>query len=259
MFVILAILQARYSSSRLPGKVLKPILGTPMLALQIERILCAKKIDKLVVATSVNDADASIYNMCRSIDVDCFRGDLNNVLDRFYQAAKPNEPDYIVRLTGDCPLIDPEIVDSVIQFCLDGNYDYVSNSLKPTFPDGLDVEIFKFAALESAWQEASLPSHKEHVTPFIYLQPDRYKVSVFKNGVDLSDLRWTVDEKEDFEFVSKIYSALYNSNPRFVMKDVLQLLEIRPELAQINTKYQRNEGLQKSLQVDKHYYGGENE
>ena len=250
---ILVILQARVSSSRLPGKVLKPILGKPMLACQIERVLQSRRIDQLVVATSTDPSDDALENLCRQINVHCFRGSLNDVLNRFYQAAKIWQPQHIVRLTGDCPLIDPEIIDAVINFYLAGGYDYASNSIQSTFPDGLDVEIFQFSILEEAWKEAILPSQREHVTPFIHQQPERYRIGHYRNAEDLSRLRWTVDEPEDFELVDRIYEALYPVNPEFRMPDVLALLQRQPELAAINQEYERNEGLKKSLNEDRRH------
>ena len=248
---ILTILQARVSSSRLPGKVLKPILGMPMLLRQIERIRRAKRITHLIVATSTNSSDDSIETMCLQSNIECFRGDLKDVLNRYYQAAKPYNPDYIVRLTGDCPLIDPEVIDRVVSFCLDGNYDHASNGGEVSFPDGLDVEMFRFSALEAAWHEARLPSEREHVTPFIYNHPERFKTAQYKNSVNLSHLRWTVDEPADFELVRIIYESLYPSKADFLTSDILALIEKRPELATMNTQHSRNEGYAKSLLEDK--------
>ena len=249
--MILAILQARFSSSRLPGKVLKPILGKAMLLHQIERIQHSQMIDKLVVATSTNPSDDNIEKMCLNNNIEVFRGDLDNVLDRFYQAALPYKPENIVRLTGDCPLIDPLIIDNVIDLCIRGEFDYVSNALEPTFPDGLDVEAFKFSALETAWKEAFLPSHREHVTPFIYQNPERFRIDNYRNNIDLSYLRWTVDLPQDFELVRQIYEALYRQNPKFTTQDILTFLHNNPSLLQINKSILRNEGLKKSEEADK--------
>lgn len=248
--MILAILQARVSSSRLPGKVLKPILGVPMLMRQIERVKRARLVDRLVVATSTDPSDDPIEVLCGQNGIECYRGDLNNVLDRFYRAAKLYRPKHIVRLTGDCPLIDPQVIDQVIRFCLDGGYDYVSNASEPTFPDGLDVEVFRFSALELAWQEARLSSEREHVTPFLYAHPERFRTAQYKNHVDLSYLRWTVDEPADFELVRIVYESLYPSRLDFSTADILALIESRPELATMNTHHARNEGYAKSLQEE---------
>jgi glutamate-1-semialdehyde 2,1-aminomutase len=248
---ILAILQARVSSSRLPGKVLKPILGKPMLGRQIERVLQSRRIDQLVIATSTEPSDDDLESLCRQISIPCFRGSLNDVLDRFYQAAKIWKPQHVIRLTGDCPLIDPEIIDAAINYYLAGGYDYASNAVQPTFPDGLDVEVFRFSALEQAWKEATLPSQREHVTPFIHQQPERFRIGHYRNVNDLSHLRWTVDEPEDFDLVTKIYEAFYPIHPEFRMQDVLLLLQQRPELAAMNQKIERNEGLKMSLNDDR--------
>lgn len=248
--MIIAVLQARVSSSRLPGKVLKPILGIPMLARQIERIKRARRIDRLVVATSVEPADAEIAALCEAISTPCHRGSFNDVLDRCYHAIAAQRPDYVVRLTGDCPLADWTLIDRTIEFCLAGDFDYASNTLEPTWPDGLDIEVAHFSAFERAWQEAALPSEREHVTPFLYKHPEQFRLGSLKQETDLSDLRWTVDEPEDFAFVSAVYEALYPANVAFTTQDVLDFLKTRPDLQRLNSAIQRNEGLKKSLVAD---------
>jgi spore coat polysaccharide biosynthesis protein SpsF len=248
--MILAILQARLSSRRLPEKVLKSLLGKPMIIRQIERLKRAEKIDKLVVATSIESSDDPIETLCVEHDISCFRGSLDDVLDRFYQAAKIWNPEYIVRLTADCPLADPSVIDNVISFYMEGNYDYASNALPPTFPDGLDIEVFKFYCLEQAWQEAKLSSEREHATPYIYNNPQKFSLGNYENPIDFSHLRWTVDEPEDFEFVTKVYEKLYPDNPKFTMHDVLKLLNEQSALLDINNMFARNEGYQKSLDED---------
>ena len=250
-YMILAILQARVSSTRLPGKVLKPILGKPMLQQQVERVLRSKKIDRLVVATSTEQDDDPLVPLCESLGIESYRGSLTNVIDRFYQAALIYEPAHVVRLTGDCPLIDPQMIDDVIAFYLNNDYDYASNSLHSTFPDGLDVEIFRFSVLKKAWLETSLPSEKEHVTLHIYKHPERYRLGSFEGTPDLSGHRWTVDEPEDFVFVSTVFEELYPHTPCFSTKDILKLLDARPELVSINRNFTRNSGLQKSILADK--------
>ena len=240
---VLVILQARVSSSRLPGKVLKTILDKTMLAHQIERLQLAKNFDKLIVATSSLESDKKIVSLCRELAIDCFQGDINDVLNRYYQAAKVYQPQHIVRVTGDCPLIDAEIVDQVIALHLQGSYDYSSNIAPPTLPDGLDVEIFTFKALEIAWQKSKSKADREHVTLFIRNNPQLFKCQNYCYPNDLSHLRWTVDEVEDFEFVSAIYQKLYRDNPNFSLNDVLELLNKEPELALINDKFTRNQAL----------------
>lgn len=248
--MILAILQGRMSSTRLPDKAMRPILGQPMFLRQVERIRRSRMIDKLVLATSVDPSDDILERVCAENGIVCFRGSLNDCLDRFYQAARPFAPEHIVRLTADCPLTDPSVIDDVIKFHLDGGFDYTSNCLEPTFPDGLDVEVFKAACLEEAWKEAVQQSQREHVTLFIHQQPKRFKLGSFKNDVDLSGLRWTVDELADFELVTTFYESLYPNNLNFNSNDILRFLEGRPELRTYNTRHKRNEGLEKSLRND---------
>lgn len=235
--MILAILQARVSSTRLPGKVLKPIVGRPMLARQIERLGRMRRVEKLIVATSQDSSDDPIEKLCREVGVNCFRGSLNDVLDRYYWAAKPYDPQHVVRLTGDCPLADCDLIGRVIDFHLAGDYDYTSNSLNPSFPHGLDVEVIRFTSLFQAWREAELQPHREHVTPFIYENPRHFKLGSFTNGQNLSSLRWTVDEQVDYELVSRIYEALYLNRPNFTTDDILAYLEAHPKLKTFNTQH----------------------
>lgn len=230
------------SSTRLPGKALKPVLGEPTLARQIERVRRATTIDRLVVATSMDTSDDPLAALCARVGVDCFRGSLDDVLDRFCKAAERYPSEHIVRLTGDCPLADPGVIDAVARFHGAGGYDYSSNTLHPTFPDGLDVEICRAAVLAEAGREARSAFEREHVTPFIYRRPERYRLGDFRRSPDLSALRWTVDNPEDFELVRRIYEALYPSKPNFALDDILALFEKEPGLALINARYRRNEG-----------------
>lgn len=248
--MILAILQARYSSSRLPGKVLRPLLEKPMLYRQIERIKQARRIDALVVATSTAPSDDAIEAMCVDYGLQCYRGSLDDVLDRFYQAATKFKADHVVRLTGDCPLCDPSLIDQVIEKHVGGGFDYTSNVLPPTYPDGLDIEIFRYTALKAAWTEAKLTSEREHVTPFIHGQPKRFAQGSVQGTRNLSHLRWTVDDPADFELVEKIYQSLYPKSPKFTTQDVLNFLEANKELMDLNKNTTRNEGFTKSLRKD---------
>ncbi len=202
-----------------------------------------------MVATSDEPADDAIEALCASAGVRCFRGSLNDVLDRFYQAALPLKPELVVRLLGDCPLADPELIDRVVAFQRAGQFD-LAGAQMAKFPDGLDLDVIPFAVLEDAWRNAVRPSDREHVSLFITRQPERYRIGLLDNDVDLSHLRWTVDEPEDFEMVRRIYEALYPANPAFTTKDILDLLSLRPELAQLNRRFRRNEGLEKSLGQD---------
>lgn len=248
--MVLGILQARVSSTRLPGKVIKNILGQPMIVRQLERVLRAGTVDRLIVATSLDQTDNPIEQTCAGNGIPCFRGSLDDVLDRFYRAAKQYNPDHVVRLTGDCPLADPELIDEVVSFHLRGGFDYSSNTVEPTYPDGLDVEVFRFSCLGEAWEEAALPSQREHVTLFMYKNPERFKIGSYKSDIDLSWMRWTVDEPRDLEFVTRVYEALYPANPEFTTRDILGFLEQNREIVNLNSMYKRNEGLQKSLSED---------
>ena len=247
---VVAILQARCNSSRLPNKVLKPILNKPMIQWQIERLNQSKCIDKLIVATSDEVSDLPLVQLCNDLGIDVYRGSLNNVLDRFYQVAIQTTPHLIVRLTGDCPLIDPAVVDEVIGFMKAGNFDYVSNSIEPSYPDGLDVEVFTFKTLQNIYDNAKLSSEKEHVTLYVANNRPLFNIGVYKNTVDLSHHRWTVDEPNDFELVSAIFEGLTNFEGHFRMKDVLLFLEKDETLRNLNSNIQRNEGLLKSIDKD---------
>ena len=238
--MILAVLQARTGSTRLPGKVLMPILGEPMLVRQIERVRRCRRIDQLMIATTVDIEDDSIATLCMKLDLPCFRGSRDDVLDRFYQAAADYHPQHLVRLTGDCPLADPEIIDACIALHLEGGYDYTSNIQPPSYPDGLDVEVMTFTTLQNAWEAADTVMAREHVTYYIYQHPELFKIANLENELDLSSLRWTVDENEDFEFVTRVYQALYPDNPAFDLHDVLALLDKSPGLRQINSHLERN-------------------
>lgn len=241
-----AILQARVSSSRLPRKVLLPILNRPMLARQIERLKRVRGFDTLVIATSTQPEDDAIAQLSAEEGVPFFRGSLDDVLDRFYQAARKYEPVTVVRLTGDCPLTDPEVIDACIEFFRAGDFDYATNAVQPTFPDGLDVEVMRFTCLEQAWRQASQPSEREHVTPYIHTRPESFRIGHYRGQKDLSPCRWTVDDSDDLEFVRAVYGELYPANPAFAMNDVMAMLEQKPELAEINAGRVRNEGYAKS-------------
>lgn len=252
--MIVAILQARTSSSRLPNKVLRPLLGVPMMQRQIERILRSQSLDKLIVATSTDQTDDAIASLCKSLSVECYRGSLTDVLDRLYNASVAagavSPTDHIVRLTADCPLFDASVLDRLVQLHAKGDFDYSSNAHVPSFPDGLDCEIMKFETLKAAWTDARAATDREHATHFIYTHPDRFRLGLLKSTDDLSNLRWTVDEKDDFAFVEAVYEELFDSKNDFGMNDVLDLLRRRPELEELGSTARRNEGLEKSLKSD---------
>jgi spore coat polysaccharide biosynthesis protein SpsF len=255
MSAVIAVLQARMSSTRLPGKVLLPLLGVPMLTRQIERVRQAKSLDQIIVATSTVSGDDAIAAECERAGVSCSRGSLDDVLDRFYHAVEPTSATDVVRLTGDCPLICPEIIDAVVACREHGGFDYASNAHERTFPDGLDVEVMTREALTSAWRHGRLPSEREHVTPYIWKHPEWFRSGAYRNSIDYSALRWTVDERADYALVSMIFERLYPVNTRFRMADVLHLLESEPGLGQLNAGIQQNQGYLKSLDADRQFIG----
>ena len=251
MLKITTIIQARMGSSRLPKKVLSDIEGQSMLWHLVNRLKNSKFSPEIIIATTISDSDKEILKLAKDLGVKSNAGSIDDVLDRFYQTALKYKPDIIVRITADCPLMDPLIFDRVIQFFLDGDYDYATNTLPPTFPDGLDVEVFTFEILKKTWKEAKLASEREHVTPYIRKHPELFKLGNIVNIPDLKEMRWTVDEKEDLEFVRCIYKNLYPKKKIFLMDDILKLLKIQPELMKINSQFERNEGYLKSLKDDR--------
>ena len=236
-----AIVQARMTSTRLPGKVLLPILGQPMLALQIERMRRAQLVDLIVIATTTNQADEPIVDFCKQHALLYLRGSEDDVLSRYAEAASVYEADAIIRITSDCPLMEPTLMDqAVFKFAqARGQIDYISNMLEPSFPYGLAVEVFSGEALRMAHLNAVQPAEREHVTPYIYRHPEQFHLQNFRHDVDLSNYRWTVDTPEDFDLVSKIFSALYPNNPQFNMQDVLDLLEKNVAWSRINRRVQQ--------------------
>jgi spore coat polysaccharide biosynthesis protein SpsF len=237
---IVAIIQARMGSTRLPGKVLMNILGQPMLERVVERTRRAKLLRNVVVATSVNAADNAILQLCESRGWLCFCGSEDDVLDRYFQAASRYRSDAVVRISSDCPLIDPQLVDHVVQIYLDAKQqlDYVSNSYPArTFPLGLDVEVLGISALRKAWKQDKNPRWREHVTPYVYRHPEEFKLRGVANGVDLSEMRWTVDTGEDLEFVRRVYEHF--GHDRFSWRDVLSVLQDHQEWLIINRHVQQ--------------------
>lgn len=247
--MIVAIIQARMGSTRLPGKVLKDIEGHSMLWHVVSRVRQAETVDKVIVATTENLSDDPVAAFCDQAGILCFRGSEDDVLDRYYQAASWIGAQTVVRITADCPLIDPMVMDRVVRAYLGGEYDYVSNSIERTYPDGLDTEVFSFEALDRAWREAKLMSEREHVTPYIWKNEQLFRQHKVTQEKNLSALRWTVDEPEDLLFVRQIYK--YQAGQIFLMEDVVKLLEEHPEFIGINEGFEINEGYQRSLQDDR--------
>jgi len=237
--VIVAIVQARMGSTRLPGKVLAPVCGKPMLERQLERVRRSRMVERLVVATSEGPEDDAVAEAARGAGCDSYRGSLEDVLDRFTAAARHYEATDVVRLTADCPLSDPELVDDVLRVHLASGADYSSNVLEPRYPDGLDVEVLRADALERAWREAVAPHDREHVTPYLLHHPERFLLRSVQGGEDLSRLRWTVDHPEDLAFVRAVFERLLPEDPSFGWREVLELLEREPRLAAANAHLAR--------------------
>lgn len=249
---IIAVTQARVGSSRLPAKILKEVNGVTLLETHLRRILQSKRITSLIVATTTEDGSERIVSIADKVGVDAYKGSVNDVLDRFYKTVKEEKPDYVVRLTSDCPLIDASIIDRVIDLAVNSGADYVSNTLEVTYPDGMDCECFKFSALEKAWKEATLKSDREHVTPYIWRNSTMKGGEIFRseclqNGEDWSDIRITVDTPEDFEVIKSILEEL---GPDKKCGEYVDFIKRHKEISDINSSFGRNEGYEKSLKQD---------
>ena len=236
----IALIQARMGSTRLPNKVMKTIGGVPMIELLLTRLAKTKGIDQIIVATSIDDRNLPLVEHIRMLGYTCEQGSENDVLDRYVKAAKKHNADVVVRITGDCPLVDPELVDEVIRSFKAANVDYFSNTNPPTYPDGLDIEVCTYKALEQAHQETTEPFDREHVTPYLR-KPGKFRTAAMQHSQDLSALRWTVDEPADFMVIEKVFQHFY---PRidFNWTEVLNLQLQQPELFNINQHILRNEG-----------------
>lgn len=244
---IIAIVQARIGSSRLSAKILKTLYDKSLLEHIVERIKASRKINTIVIATTLADSDDIVCEISRKIGVNFFRGSEDNVLDRFFHAARTYQADIVVRCTADDPFKDPVIIDKAIELLLEGKYDYCSNTIEPTYPEGLDIEVFTMSVLEQAYHEARLNSEKEHVTPYIWKNPQLFKIHNFKNDMDLSALRWTIDYENDHTFAKEIYKRLYPTKKIFLMNDILDILAKEPAIGKINNNITRNEGYKKSI------------
>lgn len=251
------IIQARMGSTRLPGKVLKLVDNTnSSLYYTINQLKNCKGIDKIIVATTTKEEDDVIVEYLQKLSIEHFRGNPTDVLDRYYACAKKFSVDSVIRITADCPLIDPEIVDRGISIFKSGQYDYVTNTFPRTFPDGNETEIFSFNALEIAWKNAILPSEREHVTPYFRNQKEKFKINNFEHTQDLSHLRWTMDLQEDLNLIRSIILKL-DKHP-IHLADILELFNKNPELVKINKGHIPNEGYMKSLKEDEEFLKSKN-
>jgi len=249
--MITAVIQARMGSTRLPDKVLADIAGKTLLEHVIQRVKASRLINRIIIATTENERDKAVIAFSEAHGIPWYVGSEDDVLDRFYQTAKRYRVETIVRITPDDPFKDPEVMDKVISYYLANKdkLDYASNTIKPSYPEGLDVEVFSFGALEKAWEEAKKPSEREHVTPYIWNHPELFRLANIENNEDLSHLRWTLDTEADLRFTQEIYARLYRGQV-FLMKDILTLLEKEPQLLTINQGIERNVGYLKSLEQE---------
>ena len=248
----LVLIQARCGSTRLPNKILKDLCGKPSLQRMVERVQKSKLVDEVMVVTSIEKANLQVVSLCADLGIRVFVGSEEDVLDRYYQAAKLIKPEYVVRLTADCPCIDPELLDEALSQ-ITPSTDYMG-MLSETFADGLDIQIIKYDALEKSWKEANHSFEREHVTQYAIRHPEIFNLQDFVSPIgDFGNHRWTVDEPEDFEVVKKIYEhfLIEKKNEDFGYKDILNFMETHPEVMAINSKYSRDEGLKKSIKEDK--------
>ncbi|MBS4035715.1 MAG: glycosyltransferase family protein [Ignavibacterium sp.] len=239
---IITIIQARNGSSRLPNKVMMPLCGKPLLLRMLERVFLSKLAGKVIVAITTDKSDDAIEANCTNNQIKFFRGHPTDLLDRHFKAALESNADAVVKIPSDCPLIDPQIIDKVLKFYIDNSdkYDYVSNLHPATYPDGNDVEIFSMTALKVAWENATRELEREHTTPYFWENPDKFRIGnvEWETGLDYSmSHRFTIDYIEDYLFIQAVYDELYNRNPEFSVNDILELLERKPEIKQLNEKY----------------------
>ena len=239
----IAIVQARMGSTRLPGKVLADLEGAPMLQRQLERVARAHTLDQIVVATSTDTEDDPIAELCEQLGFDCFRGDLDDVLKRFVGAIAAHSPEVVVRITADCPLMSPAVIDAIVTEFHETDCDYLSNTLEPSYPDGVDVEVVRASALREIAATSTDPHEREHVTLGVYRRPKEYRVANYRGDQDLSGLRWTVDSAEDLAFVRWVYAELLSADPEFDIPQVLELLEGNIEKSRTNNDSARNAAL----------------
>lgn len=238
---IMGIIQARCGSSRLPNKVFAEIESYPLIWHVYNRMTVSKLITRLIVATTENHKDDLLIDWCKNNNIDYYRGSETDVLDRFYQCAKIYNSDIIVRITADDPFKDPIIIDKVIELLISGNFDFAYNNNPPSFPEGLDAEVFTFTALEMAWKKSEDPFEREHLTQYFYRNPSVFKQANFKNYEDLSYLRWTIDFDEDLIMVREIYKRLFNKRKIFLTNEIIALLRKYSWIKDININIERSE------------------
>ena len=227
-------------SSRLPGKVLMNVEGTSMIKFMYDRVKQSKLVDKIILATTINEIDNPVFDLCKKENILCFRGSENDVLDRYYKAALPYNPQIIVRLTADCPLIDPKLIDKTINLFIENKVDYASNTVPPDikkFPDGSDVEVFSFENLKKSWINSKDPKEREHVTFYFWKSNNNFTTALLENKYNWGKYRITIDYEEDFILFKKIVNRLKEKNKFGYTEEIIEILENEPDLFEINSKY----------------------
>ena len=250
--MIIAIIQARMGSTRFPQKMMKSIFGKPLIELYVNRVKPSKLIDQIVIATTTKPEDNVFEKIATKAEIELFRGSENDLLDRYYMCAKHyGTPTGVVRLTSDDVFVDHEVIDHAIAVYQAEQVDFVTNHFEPTYPEGLDVEIYRFDTLEKAWRNATLLSEREHVFPFIQNHPEQFKIINFKQKKNYSHLRWTIDYECDYDMAKLVYNHLYEKKPIFLQKDIIEIIRQYPEIAKVNSHIKRKEGVNKSKAEDK--------
>ena len=240
MTKIVTVIQARSGSTRLPGKVMMDIIGKPLLIRMIERVQQARLAGTIIVATTTESSDDVIEHLCKKQNLLCYRGSKDDLLDRHYQAGLLHQADAVVKIPSDCPLIDPVVIDKVLHYYLDHDFDFVSNLHPATYPDGNDVEVMSWNTIDKAWHNSTRTLEREHTTPYIWENPDQFKIGnvAWESGLDYSmSHRWTIDYPEDFTFIKTVYEHLYPAKPDFNLQDILALTDQNPDIYAINAKY----------------------
>ena len=249
--IINAIIQARMNSTRLPRKTMKIFCGLPLLHHVVYRTCQSSKIDNCIVATTTNEIDDEIVNYCSNNHIKFFRGSENDVLDRYYHCAKKYNSEIIVRVTADDPFVDYKLIDySTDKLISNQTLDYVSNTIRPTYPFGLDIESFKFSALEKAFFDSTLESDREHVTPYIWRNDKIFNLYNFINNIDYSHLRWTIDEQEDLDFATEVFNQLYNNKKDFLMDDIIKLTNEQKWINDLLSDNKRNEAYNEQIEKE---------
>jgi spore coat polysaccharide biosynthesis protein SpsF len=239
---IVTVIQSRMASTRLPGKVMMPLACKPLLYRMHERVAASKLSGEIIIAATEEETDVPIIQLCEENNLNYYRGHSTDLLERHYKAAKKFNADVVVKIPSDCPLIDPNIIDKVIKYFIENfpKYDFVSNLHPATYPDGNDIEVMTMKSFEDARQNAKLPLEREHTTPYFWENPDKFRIGnvTWETGLDFSMThRFTIDYKEDYEFIKTVYDELYSENNMFILDDILNLLDDKPEIKRINEKY----------------------